>query len=127
LQDLLDSLVGQYHLGIVTAGERWVQERRLRDFHLQSKFKAIEIVDAKTGAVFRQYCEKHGIDIPKSWVVGDSVNSDVLPALAAGLRAVHLQAENWHHVEGQPSSLPDGVPSVRSILEIKPLLLSTST
>jgi len=127
LKDLLDTLAGQYQLGIITAGERWVQERRLRDFHLQNNFKAIEIVDVKSKAVFQQYCAKHSVDIPRSWVVGDSVNSDVIPALAAGLKAVHVQAENWHHVEGQTTSLPDGVPTVRSILEIRPLLLSTST
>jgi putative hydrolase of the HAD superfamily len=117
LQELIDKLVPNYGLGIITAGERWVQERRLSDFHLRDRFSAIEIVESKDAAVFQRFIEKHGINGAISWVIGDSVNSDVLPARAAGLRAVLLSAANWDRVEGTVTALPADVPTISCLLE----------
>jgi putative hydrolase of the HAD superfamily len=89
-----------YTLGIVTAGERWVQERRLSDFHLRSLFSAVQVVESKTSAVFKAFCNLHGVDIQTSWMVGDSPNSDIWPAQEAGLNAVLVKARNWTHIEG---------------------------
>ena len=101
LEDVLDSLSPVYQLGIITAGERWVQERRLADFHLRHRFAAIEIVEAKDEAVFSSFCNQHGVDFARSWVVGDSYRSDVKPAISAGLHAVLLETPNWIEVESQ--------------------------
>lgn len=112
LQELVDKLLPNYQLGIVTAGEHWVQERRLNDFHLRDRFAAIEIVESKDAAVFRRFIGKYNVDTGTSWVIGDSVNSDVLPAREAGLRAVLLSAANWDRIEGKHDALPSDVPTI---------------
>ncbi len=120
LELVLDALLAaNYHLGIITAGERWVQERRLNDFHLRDRFAAVEIVESKTAEVFNGFCDKHQVAKPVSWVVGDSLKSDVYPALAAGLRAVWLKVENWREREqSQEPPPPQDLPIIDALGEL---------
>ena len=52
--------------------------------------------------------------------VGDRVDNDVLPALAAGLRAVHVRRGPW----GRLQKAPDSVPSIDSLAELARTLAS---
>ena len=52
--------------------------------------------------------------------VGDRVDNDVLPALAAGLRAVHVRRGPW----GRLQKAPDSVPTVDSLAELPRALAS---
>jgi FMN phosphatase YigB (HAD superfamily) len=54
--------------------------------------------------------------------VGDRVDNDVLPALAAGLAAVHVRRGPW----GRLQPTPEGVPAVESLLELPDALASLS-
>lgn len=89
-----------FHLGLLTAGEAWVQQKRIAEFHLQGVFHAIDVVEDKTAAAFSRFCKKHAVDPGACWVVGDSLKSDIVPAIAAGLNAIHVPHENWSPVEG---------------------------
>lgn len=123
LEEVLQSLKSAgYALGIITAGERWVQERRLAAFHLCEQFSAVEIVDAKSEEVFLRFCDKWKVNVERSWVVGDSIRSDIIPARKAHLKAVLLDAHNWRFVERQSSELPNGTPVVRHLKELYGLL-----
>lgn len=118
LEDLLKVLQPRYEFGLITAGERWVQERRLNDFHLRSIFRAVDIVERKTPEVFSNFCDRHSVDREKSWVVGDSMNSDVIPARRAGLRAVLIRANNWARVEGAVAPLEDDLIAINSLADL---------
>jgi NTE family protein len=97
---VLRSLHSQgWYLGLLTAGEFWVQQKRISEFHLQGVFHAIEIVEQKTEREFRRFCEKHKVAPNECWVVGDSKRSDIEPAVSAGLRAILVPHENWAVVE----------------------------
>jgi NTE family protein len=97
---VLRSLHSQgWYLGLLTAGEAWVQQKRISEFHLQGIFHAIEIVEQKTAREFKKFCEKHNIDPEKCWVVGDSKRSDIDPAIGAGLHAILVPHENWSIIE----------------------------
>ena len=110
LEDVLVQVSSTYQLGIITAGERWVQERRLADFHLRDRFAAVEIVESKSEDVFRSFAIRRDIDPTNSWVIGDSYRSDIVPAKAAGFRAILLESPNWTPVEKAPGSVrPDAV------------------
>jgi predicted acylesterase/phospholipase RssA/FMN phosphatase YigB (HAD superfamily) len=89
-----------WYLGLLTAGEAWVQQKRISEFHLQGIFHAIEVVEQKTAHEFAKFCEKHGVERGNCWVVGDSKKSDIAPAISAGLRAILVPHENWAVVEG---------------------------
>lgn len=50
--------------------------------------------------------------------VGDRVDNDVLPAQAAGMRAVHVRRGPWGFLHDPPA----GTPSIRSLAELPELL-----
>jgi len=52
--------------------------------------------------------------------VGDRVDNDVLPALAAGLVAVHVRRGPW----GRLQTTPAGVPTIDSLSELPDALAS---
>jgi HAD superfamily hydrolase (TIGR01662 family) len=52
--------------------------------------------------------------------VGDRVDNDVLPALEAGLRAVHVRRGPW----GRLQQTPPGVPAIDSLAELEDALAS---
>jgi putative hydrolase of the HAD superfamily len=110
-----------YSLGIISAGERWVQEQRLKEFCMLSKFQAYKIVEHKTANEYRHFCDEHCVDIANSWMIGDSVRSDILPAREAGLKVIHVRSPNWSAEHGK---IPASVPSVNTLSDIIPIILS---
>jgi putative hydrolase of the HAD superfamily len=118
LDALLKTLRPHYVFGVITAGERWVQERRLKDFPLREMFDAIRIVERKDSGEFLRFCDEYGIDRARSWVVGDSLKSDVLPAQEAGLRAVWVRAANWTAVEGTTAAVPLGIVAIETLADL---------
>lgn len=107
-----------YKIGILTAGEEYVQRKRLQLFPFSSEFDAIKIVSKKSSETLKAFCKEEDVPIPRSWMIGDSINSDIIPARSIGLNVIHLKFENWHHVEGRYEKLPDGVPSIEKLEQI---------
>src|SRR5258705_13588852 len=70
-----------WKLAIITAGEEWVQKKRLSEFHLENIFDEIIIVERKSSSEFSNFCRDRKFDPVGSWVVGDSLRSDILPAI----------------------------------------------
>jgi len=120
LEEVLIALSPFYQLAIITAGERWVQEKRLGDFHLRERFSELLVVERKTKEVFATFCASNSVLLEQSWVVGDSVRSDVAPAKAAGLNAIHVKAPNWSLENEVP---PEGVVSVERLQEIVKIVI----
>lgn len=112
-----------FSLAIITAGERWVQERRLADFHLREMFSIIQIVEAKTVEVFTAFSRSVGISPANAWMVGDSLRSDILPADAAGLRTILVNASNWTFVERHDHEVPPRAMVVQSLSEVPGIVL----
>lgn len=118
LEELVALLNNDYHLGIITAGERWVQERRLQQFNLRERFDAVEIVEHKNALVYTAFCAKYAVDKLDSFVVGDSLRSDVLPAIEAGLHPILFQASNWAVVESDTQAPAVAIPIVHRLIEV---------
>lgn len=66
---------------------------------------------------FAQVVEAAGVPAQEIAYVGDRVDNDVLPSLAAGLVAVHVRRGAHAHVEP-----PEAVPSIRSLAELPKVL-----
>ncbi len=105
---VLVTLRSSHNLALVTAGERWVQERRLAGFNYTGLFDLVHIAEKKTATLFRELVASLCISAEASWVVGDSLRSDAIPALEAGLNAILIANHNWVEVErdgGRPAHL----------------------
>jgi putative hydrolase of the HAD superfamily len=84
------ALSADYRVILVTKGDLLDQERKLAQSGLGELFQAVEIVSHKTEAAYRTIFARHGTGADQGLMVGNSLKSDVLPALAAGAWGVHV-------------------------------------
>jgi len=89
--------LGQTHrLILITKGDLFDQERKLAASGLGDHFDAVEIVSDKSAAVYDRLFRRHGAAPEAAMMVGNSLASDVVPALTAGAWGVHVpSAYNW--------------------------------
>ncbi|MFB9354207.1 HAD family hydrolase [Sneathiella chinensis] len=88
--DTLDKLAGHYRIVLITKGDLFDQERKLAQSGLGDYFDAIEIVSEKETSVYQRIFDQYGDGPKKSMMVGNSLKSDVIPALEAGGWGVHV-------------------------------------
>jgi len=84
-------------LALLTKGEPRVQQRRIDQSGLSELFDVVRVVADKSPHVIRDVVAALGATPASAWMVGNSVRSDVLPAVDAGLRAVWIDAHVWEH------------------------------
>lgn len=101
VQDTLEALAGRFRLVMITKGDLFDQERKLAASGLGDFFTAIEIVSDKTMSTYERIFSQHGDGPSRSLMVGNSLKSDIVPALAAGSWGVYVpHALTWsfeHH------------------------------
>lgn len=75
---------------LITKGDLLDQERKLAQSGLGDMFHAVEIVSDKTPAVYARLFARHGSGPDAAMMVGNSLKSDVIPALQSGAWAAHV-------------------------------------
>lgn len=108
VRETLEALTGNYLLVLITKGDLFDQERKLAQSGLGDFFDAIEIVSDKTAVTYRRIFSKLGDGPERAMMVGNSLKSDIVPALAAGSYGVFVPHElTWvlEHVE-EPADAP---------------------
>jgi putative hydrolase of the HAD superfamily len=107
VRETLAALAGAYRLIMITKGDLFDQERKLAQSGLGDLFDAVEIVSDKTVETYARAFGRY--DGPeRAMMVGNSMKSDVLPALAAGSWAVYVPHDlNWvlEHAD-EPADAP---------------------
>jgi putative hydrolase of the HAD superfamily len=112
----IEALSGRYRILLVTKGDLVDQERKLAQSGLGELFDAVEIVSQKTPAVYERVFAHHGTGATTGLMVGNSVNSDVLPMIEAGGWGVHVpNGPTWalDHAD-----VPEGHPRFRSLPDL---------
>jgi putative hydrolase of the HAD superfamily len=108
-------------LALLTKGDRGIQLNRIEQSGLARFFEIIEIVDEKTTATFQDLLQSLNSHPSNAWTIGNSLRSDILPALVLGIRGVWIDAPVWEYERGyghipEPSILK--VSDIRDVLEI---------
>src|SRR5690606_25679763 len=80
----LAALEHDYRLILITKGDIFDQERKLAASGLAEYFAAIEIVADKNAATYERIFARHTEGAAHTVMVGNSLRSDILPALEAG-------------------------------------------
>jgi putative hydrolase of the HAD superfamily len=92
----LGALVGRHDLLLLTKGDAEEQQRKLDVSGLAPHFRHTRIVAEKDAATYVRIVEQLSLDAERTWMIGNSPRSDVLPALAAGLRSVYIpHPDTW--------------------------------
>ena len=107
VHDVLEALAGQYYLVLITKGDLFDQERKLAQSGLGDFFDSVEIVSDKTATTYRRIFGK-GDGPEHAMMVGNSLKSDIVPAIATGAWGIFVPHElTWalEHVE-KPAEAP---------------------
>lgn len=106
-RDAVTALAASHDLLLVTKGDLLHQTSKVDRSGLRGYFTSVEVVSAKTPAVYAEILSRHGVDPARFLMVGNSVRSDVLPVLELGGWAVHVPAAlSWAH---EDAAVPDRV------------------
>ena len=101
--DTIEALAGGHRIVLITKGDLLDQERKLAQSGLGEMFDAVEIVSDKTPATYQQAFAHAGSDPTRAMMVGNSIRSDVVPALEAGAWGVHVpHGLTWEYERAEP-------------------------
>jgi putative hydrolase of the HAD superfamily len=115
-REALETLGADYRIVLVTKGDLFDQERKLAQSGLGDFFDAVEIVTDKNAGTYRRVFDRHGDGPARSMMVGNSVRSDVIPAIEAGSWAVHVpHTLTWALEHAEP---PEAAPRFRRIADL---------
>jgi putative hydrolase of the HAD superfamily len=108
VHDTLEALAGKYRIILITKGDLFDQERKLAQSGLGDFFDAVEIVSNKDAAIYARAFSRHGDGPDRAMMIGNSLKSDVIPALESGAWGIHVPHDlTWalEHAEA-PASHP---------------------
>ena len=87
-----------YRLVLITKGDLLHQEQKLAASGLGDLFAAVEIVSEKDASTYERVFARHGTGASQAAMCGNSMRSDILPALEAGAYAAHVPYPLiWEH------------------------------
>lgn len=90
VKEVLEGVVGRYKLVLITKGDLLDQERKLSESGLLPLFDSIEIVSEKTEKVYTRVFGRYTSDMARAVMVGNSLRSDIIPAIRSGAWGVHV-------------------------------------
>jgi len=113
VEDALEVLAGRGRLIMITKGDLFHQEQKLAASGLGEFFSGVEIVSDKKPETYRHIFARHGGDAQTAVMAGNSMRSDVLPALEAGSWAALIPYPIvWAH---EAAEAPENHPRYREL------------
>ena len=108
VKETLETISSAYPLVLITKGDHFEQERKIKISGIAHHFRYHEIVSEKSTATYLQILKKYCIDPTSFLMVGNSLRSDILPVLKIGGQAVHIPNEQtWFHENAEQHELSD--------------------
>ena len=115
----LTDLGSRHDLALLTKGDPTEQQRKIDASGLAHHFTNVHIVAEKRADTYRTLTAELGLAPASTWMIGNSPRSDILPARAAGLRAVFIpNAHTWVLEEDELDRADDGVLHLRHFREL---------
>lgn len=117
--DAIDRLSKTHRLLIVTKGDLFHQERKIAASGIADYFSGVEIVSDKSPQTYQAVFARHGDGADRGLMIGNSLKSDVIPAIEAGAWGVYVPHELTWIVEH--ASTPAGHPRYREVRAVSEL------
>ena len=89
-REAVEAVAGDYTVLLITKGDLLDQERKLAQSGLGELFDGVEIVSAKTAPVYHDIFSRHGDGPDRAMMIGNSMKSDIVPAIDAGGWGVYV-------------------------------------
>jgi len=123
-REILEYLKGKgYHLYCVTKGDEPHQTAKLRDAGLAEFFEDVRIVFHDKKDEMEDLLRRHP-EVPRTdvYFVGNSLRSDMAPAVALGINAVWIPHDTWDYEDETPEDVRENVVTLDNILGLKNIL-----
>ncbi len=103
--ETLAELRGRHDLLLLTKGDHEEQAHKIARSGLAQYFRRTVITPEKNAETYRDLVVTAMLDPARTWMIGNSPRSDILPAVEAGLRGVFVPHEHTWRLEH--SELPE--------------------
>lgn len=98
IREAVEAVAARYEVVLITKGDLFHQEAKVRESGLQDLFPRIEIVSEKDPETYARVLEEFDLAPQRFLMIGNSLRSDVAPVLALGGWAVHMPYHvTWEH------------------------------
>ena len=106
-REAVERLAASHRVLLITKGDLLHQERKLAQSGLGAHFDAVEIVSDKTPSVYARIFAGHPGGPERAMMVGNSMKSDVRPAIDAGAWGVFVPQDlAWDFEHAEPPDAP---------------------
>ena len=121
VREAVEAVAARHPVVLITKGDLFHQEAKVRQSGLADLFRRIEIVSEKDPTTYARLLEEFGVPARSFLMVGNSLRSDIAPVLELGGWGVHVPYHlTWMHEAGaQPQQ---GRARMREIAAIDRLL-----
>lgn len=110
------ALAPDHNIVLITKGDLLDQERKLAASGLGDIFDGVEIVSDKTPRIYADAFAKHNIKPENAMMVGNSLKSDVIPAIKAGGWGIYVPHGQIWALEH--AAAPEQAPMYREISDL---------
>ena len=118
---VLSRLRLNFRLALLTKGDPDVQRARIEGSRTAFLFDTIHIVDKKEAKEYRQIVQALDEKPERAWAIGNSIKSDINPALEVGMHCILLDRDTWHY---EHDGLHSGdVPVAHSLTEAAEIII----
>lgn len=96
--DTIEELAASHPLIVITKGDLHHQHRKVEESEIYRWFRSVEVVREKDVATYAGLLRRYDLRADEFVMVGNSVKSDVLPAVELGAVGVHIPYHfTWAH------------------------------
>ena len=114
IRDAVADVAAHHDVVLITKGDLFHQEAKVRDSGLADLFRRIEVVSEKDPATYARLLDEFEIGAGQFVMVGNSLRSDIAPVLSLGGWGVHMPYHTtWSHE--REASIDAGGPRMRSV------------
>ena len=107
IREAVADIAADFPVVLVTKGDLFHQEAKVRDSGLADAFGRIEIVSEKDAKTYARLFREFDVEPHEFLMVGNSLRSDIVPVLALGGWGVHMPYHvTWAH-EQEAGGVPD--------------------
>ena len=98
VREAVEQVAADYPVVLITKGDLFHQEAKVRDSGMAHLFRRIEVVSEKDAATYARLLEEFGVEAGRFLMVGNSLRSDIAPVLEVGGWGVHVPYHTtWAH------------------------------
>jgi putative hydrolase of the HAD superfamily len=98
IRDAVAAIAAEHDIVMITKGDLFHQEAKVRQSGLSDLFRRIEIVSEKDAATYARLFDEFDVAPSQFVMIGNSLRSDIAPVLALGGWGVHVPYHiTWAH------------------------------